>query len=628
MLSAFALCSQAGERLGMGVTLVLTTEFSRSALTDTVPICGEILWLEAIILLNLLFTMISMFESCRALAHFAACSCHLGQLPCPRIPSPCAPAVVLGLAYNHEERIFPKTWHKWKRRAMRYLNTHASRVKDANVDPFMTDMGDGMTSVAGMMQRIYKRGAVPPASMVASVKRINPRTGTPRTAALPGDDGDDGNGAPGALREPPIPIRPSMPSTLDQQFESSAAIPAPTQRVTFAEEEVNAVAETELATPGAGASSSIAPPPAAPPPTAPPSPPEPAQLSRDESSFVSSYALNPDLIEGLRNAAPRESISEASGVVPDEPEESATSKLIFFENLFFNLDVDGGNTLTFDEVRRMLAFTALDLGTEEREAALREADMENADGTLDRHEFMDLCVTILWDQPLQQLRDAAANYGEFRAALKRRANTKWRGRADVVDRFSRFWVPATYLTLYVIMINTKLHDHYGVEPGKADAPNAENMQGYEIEYNFDLDPKFFTNELARAGLPPPPQNESHVAKYPMLDFFASVPWAGFQVGLPWWAVLYFLLVSLGVFLYFYTHYSARKDQKHSLLQAQTHSKTVAEFTRSKAANKLVARSATMRNIQCGSMGASESSKIGSTTTPKPSRQASRHPDSP
>ena len=33
-------------------------------------------------------------------------------------------------------------------------------------------------------------------------------------------------------------------------------------------------------------------------------------------------------------------------------------------------------------------------------------------GKLSRHEFMDLCVTIMWDQPLSQLREAATNYAE------------------------------------------------------------------------------------------------------------------------------------------------------------------------------------------------------------------------
>ena len=53
-----------GERLGVGVTLVLTIEISRGALQAVLPICGELLWLEMVFVLNLLFTIISLVESC------------------------------------------------------------------------------------------------------------------------------------------------------------------------------------------------------------------------------------------------------------------------------------------------------------------------------------------------------------------------------------------------------------------------------------------------------------------------------------------------------------------------------------------------------------------------------------
>ena len=101
----------------------------------------------------------------------------------------------------------------------------------------------------------------------------------------------------------------------------------------------------------------------------------------------------------------------------------------------------------------MLAFTALDMSTEAREQALREADVDNADGKLHRPEFMDLCVSLLWDKPLRTLDKAATLYAEYRHSLKRRNNTYWRGIADSVDRFSRFWIPILYITLHVVLYN-------------------------------------------------------------------------------------------------------------------------------------------------------------------------------
>ena len=44
-----------------------------------------------------------------------------------------------------------------------------------------------------------------------------------------------------------------------------------------------------------------------------------------------------------------------------------------------------------------------------------------------------MCVTLLWDKDLPQLESAATSYAEFRAALKRRINTRWRRVADKVQ---------------------------------------------------------------------------------------------------------------------------------------------------------------------------------------------------
>ena len=62
------------------------------------------------------------------------------------------------------------------------------------------------------------------------------------------------------------------------------------------------------------------------------------------------------------------------------------SRLIFFENLFFELDEDGSDHVTFDEMRRLLSFMAIGLTTAARETHLRRADSENADGLLSRFE--------------------------------------------------------------------------------------------------------------------------------------------------------------------------------------------------------------------------------------------------
>jgi hypothetical protein len=45
--AVFHMAFKIGERLGFGVTLVLTTEVSKQTMAAYIPICGEILWIEA-----------------------------------------------------------------------------------------------------------------------------------------------------------------------------------------------------------------------------------------------------------------------------------------------------------------------------------------------------------------------------------------------------------------------------------------------------------------------------------------------------------------------------------------------------------------------------------------------------
>ena len=112
-------------------------------------------------------------------------------------------------------------------------------------------------------------------------------------------------------------------------------------------------------------------------------------------------------------------------------------------------------------MRRMLAFTALEMSTEEREHHLRQADVLNSDGCLDRLEFLDLCVNILAGQPMSQLEAAVTSYTEFRAALKRRNATYWRAWAHWIDVQSRFWVPLLYLSAFFLLgFCLRLEDDY------------------------------------------------------------------------------------------------------------------------------------------------------------------------
>ena len=86
----------------------------------------------------------------------------------------------------------------------------------------------------------------------------------------------------------------------------------------------------------------------------------------------------------------------------------------------------GEGSIKTDDIRRVLAFCALDMTAEQFEAALWKADSRNRDGSLDRAEFVDLCIDVLWGVPVEQLESAASNYAASVEALEARKNTYWR----------------------------------------------------------------------------------------------------------------------------------------------------------------------------------------------------------
>ena len=326
----FFMSFEAGERLSVGVTLVLTIEISRAALVSTLPICGEWLWLEILFFVNLVFTVAAFLESC----------------------------LVIGLSWTTEQSVLPIGVAAAYGRVRRWLG-------DATQDS---------ESIAGR----FLRQAIDSGSL-----EVN-RAGK----AVMGRSGKSIFGLP---RLVPLHRAHGSASGDRRGSEKRQAAASP-----------------------------------------PPSPPETSKPPQR---------------------------THATTELSNEAIQEATHKLIFFESLFFSLDVDGSDYILFDEMRRMLAFTALTMTNAEREEALKQADTDLADGRLSRYEFMDLCVATMWDQPLADLNRAAAAYSEYRERLKKRANSSWRTVAVEIDRFSRFWFPALYLVFFATTLNTEFLDN-------------------------------------------------------------------------------------------------------------------------------------------------------------------------
>ena len=60
----FFMSYEVGERLSFGITLILAIEVSKSVFSGMIPVCGEVLWLELFAMLNLIFCILSLAESC------------------------------------------------------------------------------------------------------------------------------------------------------------------------------------------------------------------------------------------------------------------------------------------------------------------------------------------------------------------------------------------------------------------------------------------------------------------------------------------------------------------------------------------------------------------------------------
>lgn len=280
--SVFFMSFQVGERLGVGVTLVLVVEVAKATMASMIPVCGEMLWLEIFYLVNLVFTLASLLES----------------------------IVVLSLAYQDAESILPTSLDP---RAWLLICNGAARrdLWHSRRDMINMALGKEEYGTGNALHRL-KRGA----SMFSILQQAGvnqqgpapaPQPTTQRVRMRDPDNDDDG-----------VSYVPVMVDGLRSPNVNRAK---------------DASADASL-------------------------PPSPPPLSPDGASDDTTNAVTCDV-----------------------------TRLIFFENLFFRLDVDGSSTISFDEMRRMLTFLALDMTSAEVDQALKMADKDDSDGELNRHEY-------------------------------------------------------------------------------------------------------------------------------------------------------------------------------------------------------------------------------------------------
>ena len=64
--AAFFLRPSVGERIGFGSTMILAQFVLMTVAGDKLPTCGELLWIDVLLCLNMIFTFIALLESCYA----------------------------------------------------------------------------------------------------------------------------------------------------------------------------------------------------------------------------------------------------------------------------------------------------------------------------------------------------------------------------------------------------------------------------------------------------------------------------------------------------------------------------------------------------------------------------------
>jgi len=150
----------------------------------------------------------------------------------------------------------------------------------------------------------------------------------------------------------------------------------------------------------------------------------------------------------------------------EESEDTVEKKLIFFESLFFVADESMRGYLNLDEANTIFSFLDLDRNAQERADVLSSLDTAGT-GKIVRLAFVELCVELLWNQPLDEIEKAMENYKEAQSMFSRRNCAKWKQIGRNVDIGARFLIPSCFFSILIWLSNIELEDGYehgAIEP--------------------------------------------------------------------------------------------------------------------------------------------------------------------
>jgi hypothetical protein len=157
----------------------------------------------------------------------------------------------------------------------------------------------------------------------------------------------------------------------------------------------------------------------------------------------------------------RTKLAAKNGKPPEEAtDEERIRKLTYFERIFFVLDTDCSLFIDADECETLLSYAVLDMPPLQRIEVLRLYDTAH-DGKLNRLEFCQMCVDLLWDVDEQQLERALHNSRLVKSGQQRQLSRYWKDLARLTDSWARIIVPTIYFMALLIIFNLELSDNYG-----------------------------------------------------------------------------------------------------------------------------------------------------------------------
>ena len=137
-------------------------------------------------------------------------------------------------------------------------------------------------------------------------------------------------------------------------------------------------------------------------------------------------------------------------------------RLVFYETLFFKLDMDVTLYINWEECDLLLSYAALGLNPLARRQIFDEFD-ETKDGKLNRVEFVTMCSEVLSNVNIEQVNVALENMDVARTSGTRRAKAHWTVVAKKVDTYARVTIPVAYAFGLVIVFNVRLSDNYATD---------------------------------------------------------------------------------------------------------------------------------------------------------------------